>query len=342
MVGFARAGRRLGLVVASGVAAVLVAAPLAPAGAAGSGAAGSGVARPVSPSYRVFDLGTLPGASDSAALGVNDRGVVVGNSGGQAVLWRNGRIVELGAPGPGSSAVDINERGEVVGNGSVDGASRAFMWRHGRISVLPPLPGDQNSFANAVNDRGDVVGFSRDPGFRAVLWRSDGTMVDLTAETGLVVVNDLDNSGRLAGATAPDGMNQIPVVWSRGHVTVLTSTSGTASAINDRGEVAGYFFVGQAGSFTWRRGQLTEIPLLPDMPPATAMQAQAINNRGQVVGFGGFDGFLWDRGTLSVLPHLYGNGPAAFDINNRGQIVGQVGTTPQNLQPHAVLLEPAR
>ena len=61
-----------------------------------------------------------------------------------------------------------------------------------------------------------------------------------------------------------------------------------------------------------------------------------------MVGFGGFDGFLFDHGTLTVLPHLYGHGPAALDINDRGQIVGLVGTTPENLQPHAVLLTPAR
>ena len=92
----------------------------------------------------------------------------------------------------------------------------------------------------------------------------------------------------------------------------------------------------------WRRGRLTEIPLLPDMPPASTMQAQGINNRGQVVGFGGFDGFVWDSdtGTLSTLPGLTRLGPAAYDINDRGQIVGSAGTSPENLEPHAVFLSP--
>ena len=49
--------------------------------------------------YRVTDLGTLAGAPDSTAMGVNDRGDVVGQSGSHAVLWRNGSIVDLGTLG---------------------------------------------------------------------------------------------------------------------------------------------------------------------------------------------------------------------------------------------------
>jgi hypothetical protein len=47
------------------------------------------------------------------------------------------------------------------------------------------------------------------------------------------------------------------------------------------------------GSFVWSRGQLTEIPLTP----GGAMQAQAINNRGQVVGFDALGGFIRNAGS---------------------------------------------
>jgi hypothetical protein len=188
-----------------------------------------------------------------------------------------------------------------------------------------------------------VAGFSAgDGGIRAVLWRRDGTAVDLTAATGLHEVTDLDNAGRLVGSVMPDGMNGYPALWYRGRLTVLSDTSGTASAINDRGEITGYFTAGLGQSFVWRRSRLTEIPLLPDMPPASMMQAQGINNRGQVVGFGGFDGFVWNSrtATLSTLPGLTRFGAAAYDINDRGQIVGSAGTSPENLESHAVLLSP--
>ena len=115
-----------------------------------------------------------------------------------------------------------------------------------------------------------MVGYSAgDGGISAVLWRRDGTAVDLTAETSLHEVTDLDNAGRLVGSVMPDGMNGYPALWYRGHTTVLCDRSGTASAINDRGEITGYFYTGFGDSFVWRGGRLTEIPLLPDMPEAS-------------------------------------------------------------------------
>src|SRR4029453_18429257 len=87
------------------------------------------------PAYRVTDLGTLPGAADSTAMGVNDRGDVVGQSGAHAVLWRHGRIVDLGTLGGSySAAVDVNERGDVVGYSEVaeDAGYHPFLWRRGR------------------------------------------------------------------------------------------------------------------------------------------------------------------------------------------------------------------
>jgi probable HAF family extracellular repeat protein len=299
------------------------------------------------PGYQVTDLGTLPGVPDSTAVAVNDRGDVVGQSGGRAVLWRQGRIVDLGTLGGGySGAVDVNEHGDVVGQSELaEGVGiHAFVWRGGQLVDLSPLPGFPNSYATAVNDRGDVAGFSvGDGGITAVLWRPDGTTVDVTALTGLHEVTDLDNSGRLVGSVMPDGMNGYPALWYRGHTTVLSDRSGTASAINDRGEIAGYYYGGLGNSFVWRAGRLTDIPLLADLPEAALMQAQGINNRGQVVGYGGYgDGFVWDTssGTLSTLPGLR-FGAAAYDINDRGQIVGSAGTSPENLEPHAVLLSPA-
>jgi probable HAF family extracellular repeat protein len=320
-------------------AAVAVGVPVGPAEAVAPASATQ------ADGYRVTDLGTLPGQPASFATAINDRGDVVGASGYRATLWRRGRIIDLGTLGGlYSRARDINGHGDVIGESrTATDTVHAFRWRNGRMIDLGTLPGYENSYATAVNDRGAVLGFSVGEGAgRPTLWRPDGTKVDLGELTGMDNVLGLDDTGRFVGSVSLDGMNSAPALWSAGRLTMLSGTPGTAVAINDRGDAAGYFVVGTAGSFFWHRGLLTEIPLVPNMPPASMMQAQALNNRGQVVGNSGVGGFVWKPGTLTMLPGLDGNSGTVYvdDINNHGAIVGSDGTAPET--GHAVLLTPTR
>ncbi|MCA1829699.1 MAG: hypothetical protein ABR567_16800 [Myxococcales bacterium] len=76
-----------------------------------------------SSSTGIEDLGTLPGDSLSLAFGINDQGVVVGQSigsGSRAFVYANGVMSDLNALVPAGSpfliyANDINDRGEIVG-----------------------------------------------------------------------------------------------------------------------------------------------------------------------------------------------------------------------------------
>ncbi len=84
------------------------------------------------------DLGTLPGDSTSQALGINDKGVIVGESCGatgcRAVLWRrDGHMVDLNtrvAPGYTDRLVfanDINDADEITGGATNGTISSAFL-----------------------------------------------------------------------------------------------------------------------------------------------------------------------------------------------------------------------
>ena len=60
-------------------------------------------------------------------------------------------------------AFGINDRGQVVGYlspGGVVGFPHAFMWEKGKFTDLGTLPRTNLSFANAVNEKGQVVGQS--------------------------------------------------------------------------------------------------------------------------------------------------------------------------------------
>jgi probable HAF family extracellular repeat protein len=91
------------------------------------------------PSTGMRDLGTLPGDTTSQALGINDQGLIVGESCGasgcRAVLWQNGKIVDMNtlvAPGFTDQLVDandINDEGVITGQSmnAASGVSSTFV-----------------------------------------------------------------------------------------------------------------------------------------------------------------------------------------------------------------------
>lgn len=76
----------------------------------------------------MYDLDILPEAVDSIAKGINNRGQIVGTSGGRGVIWQNGEIRDLNMmlagvpqnPPPGAivtDAIDIDWRGRILAVG---------------------------------------------------------------------------------------------------------------------------------------------------------------------------------------------------------------------------------
>ena len=95
----------------------------------------------------------------------------------RAALWSRGRVIHLGDLGGGySEALGINDRGEVVGRSRrADGSSGAFLWRDGTMIDLGALTGAPRSEAFAINNRGQVVGVRSYAGQYdsiAVLWET--------------------------------------------------------------------------------------------------------------------------------------------------------------------------
>jgi probable HAF family extracellular repeat protein len=155
------------------------------------------------------DLGTLPGGWKSYALGINDRGQVVGysntSSGNYSTfdgfLYTDGIMIDLG---PGE-ATGINSGGQVVGYTKVNSVSNAFLYSDGVKTSLGTLggPSGSDSMAHAINDEGQVVGYaSTSSGLHAFLY-SSGTMTDLNS------LIDSTSGLTLIGATAINDCGQI-------------------------------------------------------------------------------------------------------------------------------------
>jgi probable HAF family extracellular repeat protein len=113
----------------------------------------------------LLGLGTFGGVN-SYALGVNDRGQVVGgseDSKGQshAFLWQDGIMTDLGTfDGDHTGAVDIDNNGLVLvaTQSRSTGRWTPYIWDGSVARKLFAQPYGMDFYARAMNDRGDVIG----------------------------------------------------------------------------------------------------------------------------------------------------------------------------------------
>jgi len=291
-------------------------------------------------SIEAIDLGA---GENSSAASVNNHGQIVGTrrEGGvdRAFLWENGAFRSLGVlPGMTYSVASrINDNGRVVG-GSGTGTlenplvQSAFVWSTSDgIQALGTL-GGKITFANGINEQGDIVGSSAIVGDKyrhAVVWR-DGLIADLQpASLPLGSLGfDINDAGRVVGR-----YDVRAFVWSPAKGMEPLEASGASGALDNAlgidpsGRVVG-----------WRRPTATSglLPFLwtsgsfQDLGSALGVQgiAHAINATGVVVGEATVDAqslaFVWtatdgftNLGTFQGMKLA-----VATDVNDHGWIVG--------------------
>lgn len=241
-----------------------------------------------------------------AAYGINGRGqaVGVGRCGGlgNACLWDAGQLRNLGwldyAVYDGQSQpLAINDSGVAVGwaDAAPHGFDHAVLWRNGVATDLGTLGGLQSE-ALDIDNEGRVVGWSRtirpDSSLplnrHAFLWQN-GAMTDLglstEEETIAYAIND---SGQIVGRIGDIGATRA-VLWDKGAMTLLPgSEPSQAFGINNRGEVVGTY-IPSGTTFhaaLWRDGVRYDLNDLVGDPHLGLHWANAINDAGQIVGFG--------------------------------------------------------
>lgn len=212
------------------------------------------------------DLGTLGGAN-AYGYGVNGAGEVAGYSyltGNQVTHAflsgaNGGALADLGTlPGGTSSfGIAVNASGQVAGySGTSVGASHAFLSAaHGGMLADLGTLGGSTSFATAVNDSGRVVGRAETISGQQHAFRSapnGGPLEDLGTLGGLFsIAEGINTSGAVVGYSYLSS-NSIQ------HAFVFTTTSGMKDLNN----------------------------LIPPGSNLVLTDARAINDRGQIVGYG--------------------------------------------------------
>ena len=231
--------RALGLAAAAGLLA------------ASAPASAQAVASAQTPVCQSIALPTPAGTHFSSVNGGDPSGrylvgVASGTGFSQGVLWVDGRLKPIGQralePYVQTEFDAVNSRGEIVGDRMTDDSSfhtDAFVYRHGRFTLLPaPHKGDATE-ALAINARGDIVGYALGAsGRQAVEWPANrpGTVRVLTtpgAAPGFA--SGIDADGTVVGylGSLP---TSIPYVWpahGRGHRLPLQKgvVSGDALAV---------------------------------------------------------------------------------------------------------------
>lgn len=300
--------------------------------------------------YYVFNLGAPLGGAPEA-VGINNLGWIsgganlAGNTVVNAELWVGSpmNLGTLGGPNSNVAWPNHSTKGEIVGitetaqpnpfgepwscfaffpsatpTGDV---CVGFAWQDGVMTALSPLPGGYDSYAAGVNNKGQVAGWAEN-GIHDPTCNAPGQVLQFEA-----------------------------VIWGPklDHITQLPPYPGdpdsAATAINDKGQVVGISglcsnAVGGASAehaLLWENGVPTNLGNIGGGAWNTPV---ALNNQGEVVGFANSSGdqnaalspaaFIWTQATgMQALPLLSGDtNSIAFDINEKGQVVGQsVGAT---------------
>ena len=249
------------------------------------------------------DLGTL-GGKNSVARRINDKGQIVGmaDTGAgidteHAFLWSGDRMQDLGTfGGKHSEAWDINLAGEAVGSAHArNGDDYAFLYRGGHMSRLTGLSGRSNE-AFGINNRGQIVGTSWDnDGKKHAFIHSFGRVVDLGYYMDAFAIND---RGQAVGGI--EGYEQFSAtLWWKGKSHDLGYMDATTD-ITNKGQVVGFQGNNTTGgdedgcpchALIWQGGKKRELGgMIPSNAGWILLKANAINERGEIAGFGTHNG----------------------------------------------------
>lgn len=320
--------------------------------------AGTSYASPLAPVAVLWQSGSAVRlAPESQPLAtptdLSERGQVVGGTFAFPPLpfsWAAGAWSVPGVEGLMGGAVAVNGRRDVLIARLVGLPATIVqvpaLWRDGALTPWP-LGEAVNVRPIDLNDRRQALvlrpaGPGRPPESTAV-WQPSGTVTELGTLGGATATGaDINGSGVVVGTSETADGSHRAFAWRAGEgMTDLGTLGGAgsrATAVNDRGDVVGAAATagGTGHAVLWRRGRAIDLGTLggPDS------WATAVNERGDVVGVsltatGERHAFLWRGGHMVDLGALAGVGEStATDINDRGQVVGSVGT---GMEQRAVL-----
>jgi len=250
-----------------------------------------------------------------------------------------GTYTQIDVPGSlGTECLSVDSAGDLIGE-YIDSSDNwhGFLYSNGVVTNID-YPGASYTYPFGINDVGQIVGDADGLGI--------GFLYDVQAQTFQKVSDpqasitdalSINNSGAIAGSIEHGGYWQgFEAVGGRFNRIAPSNNPDTfVIGITSAGSVAGEAVkaVGVVGLFVYDNGKYTEISV-PQV--GTDVQLSGINPTGTaIVGYyypssGVTAGFLYERGSLTVLQFPGSSYSEAIGINDSGEVVGLFEDTEGN------------
>ena len=261
------------------------------------------------------DLGTLPGGGNSTAYAINNAGQIVGTSETatttRAFIYSGGQLKDLG---PGLAALPL-------ANGSARGSTAMwlnnagqFVWGTGTLAAYSNglLAANDYSFAGGftgINGSGQLIGSSGLANSAMIytngvytalgsLNTQEGGNQGYNYPTLAVAIND---SGQVLGWSKGDlngtkAYVERAFLWANGQMTDIgvppTWSQIMPAALNNSGVAVGTGYTGAVGqvagqyAFVYSNGVMADLNTMVAASGLVLRYATAINDNGQIVGWG--------------------------------------------------------
>jgi hypothetical protein len=211
-----------------------------------------------------------------------------------------------GAPVGGASVNAVNSSGDFVGT---SGYKPAWVYRNGRINVLP-LPDEAKSVSiSGINERGDIAGWvdlaprgAADSGYRPIVWPAGapGTYRLLEVPSPWIArSNGIGEDGTVVGTlTSPQQHGSEPYIWHPDGTGQPLEKLSAQDQVDIR-SIAGDWVVGKGTRWNVRTGSVDRVD---------GLDGRYIDRHGRVFGTNPGPGqgepkpAVWVNGTVQMLP----------------------------------------